>query len=392
MVAETGADLERRASWLELFFDLVLVFAVSQLASGLVHHESVSGFLTFLALFVPVWWAWVGFTWHATWFERDDDVHRILFLVAMMATAALAINIQGAFDGAITGFALSYAAVRLVLVLMYVREALRRSPLRDIAAIAAATFGLSMVLWLVSAFVPSPAAYVLWAVAMAIELATPLVAPRFLGRRVLVDSSHLPERFGLFVIIVLGESVIAVGTAVVGAHWHLTSGLAAVFGFAVAAAAWWIYFDTAHGALQRVLVFRGRSGPLARNVYSYGHFPIVVGLATAAAGVQLLILHSSAEGLEPAARWYSAGGVAIYLVALSLIHIALVPRRRELLIWLRFAAAAVLVALAAAGATLEPDAFAGLLAAILVALTAVSSARFRSLRARADPHGSGQVS
>src|SRR3954452_6138444 len=112
---------DRRATWLELFFDLVFVAAVGQLANGLAHEPTVERFFEFLGLFVPVWWAWMGFTFYANRFDTDDLVYRVMTLLAMFGVAVLATTIPSTFEGATTGFPLAYVAVRLVLVGLYAR-------------------------------------------------------------------------------------------------------------------------------------------------------------------------------------------------------------------------------------------------------------------------------
>lgn len=147
---------ERRATWLELFFDLVFVVAIAQLAHKLNEDISLSGFFGFVALFIPVWWSWVGAAFYANRFDTDDLGHRLLTAVQMLAVAALAVNIHHGLGDSSAGFALSYAAVRFVLVVEYLRAGKHAVAARSLTRRYARGFGIAAAIWLLSAFVPIP--------------------------------------------------------------------------------------------------------------------------------------------------------------------------------------------------------------------------------------------
>ena len=203
------ADNERHATWLELFFDLVFVVAIAQLADGLAEDPSVRGFLIFVGLFVAVWWAWVGYTFYADRFDTDDPPHRVLMIAGMFAVAVLASVIPDAFHGETARFALAYAGVRAIVVLLNARAWWHLPAARPLLNVYIPAFATSIVLFVVSAAVEPPHRYWLWAVALAIDLGTPLASGRRI-RLVPIHASHIPERVGLFTIIVFGESVLAV--------------------------------------------------------------------------------------------------------------------------------------------------------------------------------------
>jgi low temperature requirement protein LtrA len=363
---EEDGSFHRHATWLELFFDLVFVVAVAELSHKLVADTSIEGFLEFFVLFVPVWWAWVGFTFYATRFESDDAVYRLLWLTAMLGAAAMAVNVGGAFDGDTAAFAVSYAAVRTVLVVLYL-IARRRVPAgRQLSTFLVVGFTPGLALWYGSAFVDEPARFWLWGAAMAIEGLIPLLGNRVLARTP-VHPWHLPERFGLFMIIVLGESVAAVVAGTANTDWHLSSAAVAAAAFVAAASLWWSYFDFAAWAARLGLLSSERMGPVARDIYSYGHFPVVVGLTLLGSGTELAIIETPGGSLASGTRWALCGGVALYLVAINLIYVGMTRSFRTGLWWPRLGAAAVAVALALFGAELEPVLLVGLLAAALVA-------------------------
>jgi low temperature requirement protein LtrA len=304
------ADEERRASALELFFDLVFVVAVAQLGETLSRHISAAGFLHFAVVFVPVWWAWVGYTVYADRFDTDDIVFRLAMLTAMLAVAWLAIEIPSAFDDAAGGarFAAAYAAVRFGLVGLYLRADHHEPRARPLTGRYIAGFGTGATIWLASAFTTAPARYVLWGIAIAIELTPPLLSSAvFL--RVPLHVSHIPEWFAAFTIIALGETVVLVATGMAQGHLRAGGAVAAVFGFIIAASIWWLYFDFSTASPL------GR-GPLAPQTYAYGHLIIVGGITATGVGT-LLAIHADGATLTAGARWALCGGTAAFLSATS---------------------------------------------------------------------------
>src|SRR5262249_36113434 len=268
----------RRATWLELFFDLVFVAAVSQLANALAEHPTPARFFEFLGLFVPVWWAWMGFTFYANRFDTDDIVYRLLMLVAMFGVAVLATTIPSVFHGATEGFTLAYISVRIVLVALYARASRHVPEARTLTRTLLTLFSLAIFVWAVSLAFDRPWVYVVWGIALCIELVAPIRGWRSI-RDAPVDQRHLPEWFGLLTLIVLGESVLAVVLGVSKVSWDSGSAAAAVGGFIIAAAIWWIYFDFLD---EGALTARGIFGGLT---YVYVNYFVVTGLASLGVGV-----------------------------------------------------------------------------------------------------------
>jgi low temperature requirement protein LtrA len=335
-VLETDEE-ERRATWLELFFDLVFVVAVAELGEVLSHDVTLGGFLRSLALFVPVWWAWAGFTFYANRFDTDDLVYRLLIFVAMFAVAALATTVPDAFEGGSAGFAVSYVCIRLVLLVLYARAIRSVDQGRRLAMFYFSMFGLAVLVWLASLAVPEPARYVLWGLALAIELSAPLFGWRLLPDAP-VDPRHLPERFGLLTIIVLGESVFAVVLGVRDVSWALLSAFAAAGGFLAAAAIWWIYsgfLDSSVGeGLRRGLTL------------TYVHFFVYSGIAALGVGVKLVILEAGGDESYADVAWVFCAGLALCMAALAAIQLMTPPELFDADVWLRLGTAVIaLVAL-----------------------------------------------
>jgi low temperature requirement protein LtrA len=360
-------DVEHRhATSLELFFDLVFVVAVAQLSHKLVSDHSAEGFLRFVAIFVPVWWAWVGFTFYATRYESDDALYRLMWLTAMLAAAAMAVSIPEAFGDDAAAFAISYAVVRTTLVILYLIARRRVPDAREASTYLATGFAAGALLWFASAFVDEPLRFWLWGAGMAIEILIPLFGGRFLSRAT-VHPWHLPERFGLFMIIVLGESVAAVVVGTAGVDWHWDSAVVACLAFVAAASIWWSYFDFTAWSGSFGLLSSEHRARLARDIYSYGHFPVVVGLTMLGAGTELAIEATGHGHLESGARWALCGGVALYLITISLFYTGMTRTVRAGLWWPRLGAASLAIALAVGGGDLDPVLLVGLLAAGLVA-------------------------
>ncbi|MFL5919068.1 MAG: low temperature requirement protein A [Gaiellaceae bacterium] len=359
-------DEERRATWLELFFDLVFVAAVGVLANVLSSDPTPSRFFEFLGVFVAVWWAWMGFTFYANRFDTDDLAYRLLMLLAMFAVAVLATTIPSVFEGETTGFPLAYVAVRLVLLVLYARASRHVDEARALARTFLSAFGFAVLVWLVSLAFEAPWAYVLWGIALAIELVTPIPAWRLL-REAPVHRRHLPERFGLLTLIVLGESVFAVVVGVSKVSWDGGSASAAAAGFVVAAALWWIYFDFLD---EGALTARGIFGGLT---YTYMNYFVVVGLAALGVGVKLAILAAGGDHHYDGTAWLLSAGLSLAMAGLAVIQLITGPVVFDADVWLRLATAGVALVLVPFG--LAPLAAVLILAAVLVAQVVYELAR-----------------
>src|SRR5262245_4163289 len=242
---------ERHATWLELFFDLCFVAAVAALAADLHRDPTPAGALRFAGLFVPVWWAWMGYTWYASAFDTDDAPFRLAFLAAMLAVLGLAAAVGGVAAGPAAGFVLAYAALTGVLAGLYLRAWRQARVLRPYCARYGLSNLLGAALWLGSLLAPPPARYAVWALAMLVLMTGPVLAVRAYAGQA-YDAGHIPERYGLFTLIVLGESVVAVSAGAADAGWSAPVALAAGAGFGLAAAVWWLYFGfVGAGALSR---------------------------------------------------------------------------------------------------------------------------------------------
>ena len=363
---ETEED--RRATWLELFLDLVFVAAVAEAASTLSVDPTAAGLGRFLALFLPIFWAWAGFTFYATRFDTDDLVYRLLTLLGMFAVAGLASTVPEALHGGQNSFVVAYVCVRAILLLLYARAYRDVEIARRLSGWFMVMFSSAIAWWLASLAMPATWKYVAWGIALALEYAAPIRGWHLL-RGVPIDPRHIPERFGLLIIIVLGEGVIAVVLGTAQVSWTLLSGAAAFAGFLTGAAIWWLYFDFLDATT--VVTRNARSG----LTFVYAHYFVAAGIAALGIGAKLAILSVEPGPRYDDAGWIAAVGTALCMVGLAAIQIATPPALLDADVVLRLGTAAIAGAIAALSGALSPVVVLALLATVLVAQVVLELAR-----------------
>jgi low temperature requirement protein LtrA len=362
-------DETRHSTWLELFFDLVFVVAVAQLGRELGNDVTAAGFFRFLAFSIPVWWAWMGFTFYANRFDTDDLPYRLIVLTAMLGVAALATTIPAAFAGDSRGFVLAYVFVRLMLLALYARAIRHVVEGRAIATFIFCAFSAAVVLWLASLLVPPPERYWVWAVALVIEVGAPLIGWRLIPSAP-VDPRHAPERLGLLTIIVLGESVFAVVLAITDVNWSAEALLAAVGGFLCAASFWWIYFEFVNPEF--LFVALSRHGRILRGlVFVYSNFPIIAGLVALGVGVKLAIIAAGGQSAYDDTGWLLCAGLALSMAGLAAVELVTPPYWLAIDFWMRVSTAVLALALIPFASSLAPLLIVWILAAALVAQVVV---------------------
>ena len=316
--SEGGLEAGRRATWLEIFFDLVFVAAVAQVGTHLQEDYSVAGLARFSFLFVLVWWAWLGHTTFSTRFDTDDLAQRLLTALQLFLVAVMAINASDALDSRESaGFAAAYAVMRLVLAGQFLRaRRVRRA--RGLTTLYALGCGAAAALWLVSAFVDAPGRVWIGGLALAIDVGTPLIAT---GHIVDAphDAVHLPERYGLFTIILIGESMAAVMAGMAHQeYWSVRAACAAIGGMALVFATWWCYFDGVEATAHRII--HSRRDAIRFQVWSYTHLPLYLGIAVGGVGLEHVIT-TATEAPLPLHEATILTGAAI-AVAVSMVAIA----------------------------------------------------------------------
>jgi low temperature requirement protein LtrA len=350
MVGRDRFEAHRAATPLELLFDLCFVVAVAQ-AAGALHHDLVAGeighgVLGYLLVFFTIWWPWVNFTWFASAFDTDDVLYRLFTFVQIFGILVVTAGIPGAFDG--TDFrtmVLGYVIMRTGLVAQWIRAAIEDPPGRPVAARFAIGISVVQLLWVVRLAMGPPWSYAALIVLGLAELAIPVWAERA-GRPTPWNAEHIAERYGLFTIIVLGECVLAVSTAVQAAvaAGDVSRGLVVVAlgGLILVFGLWWAYFKQASGIDTR-LSLRAAIG------WGYGHYFVFASVAALGAGLQV-----AAESVfgrvaisDTTVALLVAVPVDIYLVSVGLLHAW--PSRRPVLAPIAVACLAILAVALAAG-------------------------------------------
>ena len=294
-----GDGADHRVSPMELFFDLVFVFAVTQLSHYLFEHHDLAGVLQTLVMFLAVWWAWMFTAWATNWLDPDRPPVRLILALIMLISLALSSAIPKAFGDYGPAFAASYVAIQLGRTLY---TAWAKSEWRSGTPIsqsrASIYFLLAAPLWIVGAVdVDAERRLLWWAAALGIEYSGPMLffALPVLGRSTPeewdIKGEHMAERCGLFIIIALGEGIIVIGATFSELYKDFPTVLGFIIAFVGTVATWWLYFDVGARRGQEVIEEGELPGLIGRAAYTYGHVPIVAGIIVLAVGDELLIAH-----------------------------------------------------------------------------------------------------
>jgi low temperature requirement protein LtrA len=310
---------ERHATWLELFYDLVVVAAVSQVTHALSEDHSALGMLVFAGLFIPVFWVWAGHTVYATRFDTDDLVYRLLTFLQMFAVVGMAVGTHHAAAGQTRAFSLAYLGARIILLALLARAGRHVPAARPFIGTYLWGFGAGAALWALSIVMPAPQRYVLWGASLTLELAVPWQVWRSMHPSAAVSPSHIPERFGLFTIIVLGESISAVVRGLAGRHWEAPAVVVSALGFGIGVCVWWIYFRHLERAIGRVKMGSGQP-------YMYSHIPLVAGIVVMGIGIEHAIRESGADRFREGTFGLLWSGVYLWALAGWLLHHVMHPR------------------------------------------------------------------
>jgi low temperature requirement protein LtrA len=379
----TAEEEERKTSYLELFFDLIFVFAFTQVTALILEDTSAAGFARAALVLAMVWWAWSAYTWMTNAIDIENTVTRLLVFAAMAAGFFMALAVPDAYQDEAAWFAVAYFVVRVLNTTLYI-WGVRSSPAQLRATVTLAPWFLTAALVaLVGGFVDPELRAWVWLLSLVIDVAgTLVVAPR---QDWGVSPSHFAERFALIVIIALGESIVAIGIGTSGLERDATYALSVVVAFAGVAALWWAYFDfTAHAAERALSRASPQArGPLARDVFTYFHYPIVLGIIFYAVAAKKT-LEKPLDPLSAAGRWALGLGVAFFLLGFALMRLRVVRR----LAWERIAAAVLALVVALALARAGADAIVTLAAVVGVVVVSVGieAARLRELRIELRPH------
>jgi len=396
-----AADEGAKVTPVELFFDLVFVFALTQITSLMAHDLTGRGLVRGLLVLGLLWWSWVGYAWVCNLVVADEGAVRLALFVAMAAMFVMALTVPEAFDdlpGGLPGpvvVALGYFAFRaLHLALFWIIGRTDPGLRRQLVKFAPAMLAGTALLLVASQFHGSTQT-ALWALAMLADYGGTFLGGAS-GWRIR-SAGHFAERHGLIVIVALGESIVAIGVGVADLPISWPIVVASGLGLAVSAAMWWAYFDVSALVGERALANATGAdrARLARDAYSYLHFPLMAGVVLAALGLKDVLKyvgdtehHHLSDPLSSLALLALYGGVALYFLA----HVAFKLRTAHTLFVPRVVVGVALLLLLPLGGMLPALAALGLLAGVLVALVAYETWRFAEERDRIRHHNEAEVS
>jgi low temperature requirement protein LtrA len=377
-IPRLGAALreEERVTPLELFFDLVFVLAITQCTSLMSDRPTWEGLAQGLLVLGVLWWSWTGYAWLTSVVDPEEGAVRIAMFASMAAFLIVALCVPRAFGGLALEFALAYAVVRAAHIALFLLASRDDPALRKSVVGLAGSSAIGVGLIAAASLYDGAAQIGMWMVALGLDM----VGPFFFGSEGWrLMPGHFAERHGLIVLIALGESIVAIG---VGSAAGVDAGVvgAAVLGVAVVGALWWLYFDVVALVAARRLskATEGRErNEIARDAFSYLHFPMVAGIVLLALGLKKTLGHVE-DPLKTVPAVALLGGTAVYLLA----HVAFRMRNVHRFSTQRLLVALLLLALLPAAFELPSLATLGLLAAVLAALIAYESRRFAELRDR----------
>ena len=368
-----------RVTFFELFFDLVYVFAITQLSHGLLEHLGIEGAVQTLMLLLAVWWAWVYTAWATNWLDPDSRRVRLMLIGVMAGALVMAAAIPEAFGDAGLTFAVAYAAIQVGRS-SFVLVAFRNDPprYRNFQRIVVWNAAAGA-LWIAGGLADGTLRPAIWLAALAVDYAGP--AARFvvpgMGRSDVsswtVTGSHFAERFKLFIILALGESIIITGS--IFSELDPTVMTVAAFGLAFIGTVtlWWIYFDRAAELGSSILEAAGDPGRLARSAYTYFHLPMVAGIIVTAVADDLIIGHP--DGLaDPATVAVTLGGPALFLAGHALYKWAMFG----VVSFPRLGAIVALAAIAPFGTSLSPLVLGGLATLVVIAVAVTDVVQHRA--------------
>jgi low temperature requirement protein LtrA len=287
-----------RVTYAELFFDLVFVFAVTQISHTLLGRLTPLGLAQTTLLFLAVWWVWVYTSWITNWLNPELTPVRILLFLLMLGGLVLSTSIPLAFESRGLWFAAAYAAMQVGKTVFLLLSTSRRQTLARMNAIRiTAWLSASAVFWIAGGFAEDNARMLLWGLALAIEYLSPAVRfwiPKYGASQIqdwVVEGGHMAERCAGFIIIALGESIVVTGATFAELAWTLDTVGAFAAAFVGSLAMWWIYFHKGAEAGSEQISRSSEPGRLARLAYTYLHMPIVAGIIVSAVADELVLKH-----------------------------------------------------------------------------------------------------
>ncbi len=363
--------VEKKVSWLELFYDLVFVAAFIQLGNGLSAHPDLAGAAVFGGVFVPLWVAWSGFTFFENRYEIDDFAHRLVVVAQMFAVGAMAISAPSVLDGHATHFCIATSVAFALVSVMHIRTLAQTDEASDYCRYWGGVFAVASIGWLIAGFLPPIGFYSLATASTLAVVGAPLSKQsRELTQLHPIDFEHLGERYGLLTIIVLGESFVKVLSALVsedGPALYLDGATVLL----ITCSVWWIYFDDVAGS-------KIRKGPARWVVWLYAHIPLQMGITALGVAVKKAVVFGWNTPADAGYRWLLAGSLALVFLSVATVDSVTERKQAELSdrtrVNVRWLSGVMLLVLAPAGDGMSGGLFLSLVTAVCVAQVVIDMA------------------
>jgi low temperature requirement protein LtrA len=376
-----------RVTYAELFFDLVFVFAVTQISHTLLGHFTPLGVLQTTLLFLAIWWVWVFTSWFTNWLNPEMTPVRVLLFLLMLGGLVLSTSIPKAFESRGLWFAVAYAAMQVGRTVFLWMSTPRSRPQARMNAIRiTAWLSASAIFWIAGGLAQGHARLALWAVALGIEYLSPAVRfwiPKYGASSMAdwtIEGGHMAERCALFIIIALGESIIVTGATFSELAWNAENVTAFASAFIASLAMWWIYFHRGAEAGSELISRSSEPGRLARLAYTYLHLPIVAGIILSAVADELVLKHPGGHS-DFKTVLSAIGGPLLFLLGTTLF-------KRSIRGWLQPSHGAGIVALgilAWFGGGMSPLLLSIVTTAIMVVVAVWESVSLKSAAAESRP-------
>jgi low temperature requirement protein LtrA len=372
-----------RVTYAELFFDLVFVFAVTQVSHALLHHFTLSGAIQTTLLFLAVWWVWVYTAWVTNWLNPELTPVRLLLFFLMFGGLVLSTSIPHAFEERGLWFASAYAAMQvgrsafLVISAPPAQTGARWNAIRILAWLST-----SAIFWILGGFAEGETRLWLWGLALAVEYVSPVARfwiPKYGASAIedwYVEGGHMAERCAGFILIALGEAIVVNGATFAELTWTFETVAAFVSAFVASIAMWWIYFHKGAEAGSELISKSAESGRLARSAYTYLHMPIVAGIILTAVADEVVLKHPNGHA-DLEAVLSAIGGPLLFLIGTILF-------KHNIRGFLQLSHGAGIIALAVLAYfahQLSPLMLSALTSALLIAVAVWESLSLRSVEA-----------
>ncbi|MGB6977117.1 MAG: low temperature requirement protein A, partial [Gammaproteobacteria bacterium] len=302
---------ERHATWLEIFFDLIFAVIVIQLSTRLLSHLDFINILETSALLMPIVWTWASYTVFAARFDNNDAIHWLMTFVIMFAAAIMAIQIRFALEQGANGFAIGFLIAQISILLLYSRTVYDNLTPKKLTSFYMIGFTLGGVFWVISLFFAPPIKFILWTLGMTIYLLIPWIGRNRILSQAPLDTVYIPERFGAFTVIILGQTVAAVVFGLESASWHLSSAIMSILAFILSALIWVQYYSLSQIANYKCTLGSGQP-------YIYSHVPLIISLMLIGVCAEDLI--KSSGQIHASVNLFFCFSIILYLTSFYLLN------------------------------------------------------------------------